>query len=227
MKRMFDVIVSLSALVLISPLFCLLALAVRINMGCPVFFKQTRPGLHGRPFNLLKFRTMFTAYDEDGKLLPGQKRLTPLGRFMRGLSLDELPQLFNVLKGDMSLVGPRPLLMEYLRLYSPEQRRRHDVRPGITGWAQINGRNALTWEERFSLDVWYVDHQSIWLDIRILWLTFIKVIRREGITTEEGNLAKHFSGTGKDTAEKMVSPDSVSSGKRERMPNHDKLKQED
>jgi sugar transferase EpsL len=146
---------------------------------------------------------------------------------MRGLSLDELPQLFNVLKGDMSLVGPRPLLMEYLRLYSPEQRRRHDVRPGITGWAQINGRNALTWEERFSLDVWYVDHQSIWLDIRILWLTFIKVIRREGITTEEGNLAKHFSGTGKDTAEKMVFPDSVSTGNRERMPNHDKFKQED
>jgi lipopolysaccharide/colanic/teichoic acid biosynthesis glycosyltransferase len=194
MKRLLDLFVSLIVLVLILPLFALIAAGIRMSMGAPVFFRHTRPGLKGEPFSLLKFRSMVTAYDDRGKMLPGQKRLTPLGRFLRDLSLDELPQLINVLRGDMSLVGPRPLLMEYLDLYSPEQKRRLDVRPGITGWAQVNGRNALTWEERFALDVWYVDHQSLRLDLKILWMTLVKVVRREGVTTEEGNLAAHFAG---------------------------------
>jgi lipopolysaccharide/colanic/teichoic acid biosynthesis glycosyltransferase len=195
MKRLLDLFVSLIVLVLILPLFALIAAGIRMSMGAPVFFCQTRPGLKGEPFSLLKFRSMVTAFDDRGKMLPGQKRLTPLGRFLRNLSLDELPQLVNVLKGDMSLVGPRPLLMEYLDLYTPEQKRRLDVRPGITGWAQVNGRNALTWEERFALDVWYVDHQSIRLDLKILWMTLVKVVRREGVTTRDGNLAAHFAGT--------------------------------
>jgi sugar transferase EpsL len=197
MKRLMDLVFSLMALIVLLPLFGLIAAAIRINMGPGVFFRQLRPGMNGRPFYLLKFRTMFTAYDATGKILPGQKRLTGLGRILRSLSLDELPQLFNVLRGEMSLVGPRPLLMEYLDIYSPEEKRRHDVRPGITGWAQINGRNALTWEERFFLDVWYVDHQSVWLDLKILWLTLVKVLNREGVTTKEGNLAEHFSGSQK------------------------------
>jgi lipopolysaccharide/colanic/teichoic acid biosynthesis glycosyltransferase len=195
MKRMLDLIVSLTALIMILPVFGLIAAAILTSMGAPVFFRQTRPGFKGQPFSLLKFRSMVSAYDARGKMLPGAKRLTPLGRFLRDLSLDELPQLINVLRGDMSLVGPRPLLMEYLDLYSPEQKRRLDVRPGITGWAQVNGRNALTWEERFALDVWYVDHQSLRLDLKILWMTLVKVVRREGVTTEEGNLAAHFAGT--------------------------------
>lgn len=195
MKRMLDLIVSLTALIMILPVFGLIAAAIRMSMGAPVFFRHTRPGLKGEPFSLLKFRSMVTAYDDRGKMLPGQKRLTPLGRFLRDLSLDELPQMINVLRGDMSLVGPRPLLMEYLELYSPEQKRRLDLRPGITGWAQVNGRNSLTWEERFALDVWYVDHQSLLLDLKILWMTLVKVVRREGVTTEEGNLAAHFAGT--------------------------------
>jgi sugar transferase EpsL len=192
---MLDLIVSLTALIMILPVFGLIAAAIRMSMGAPVFFRHTRPGLKGEPFSLLKFRSMVTAYDDRGKMLPGQKRLTPLGRFLRDLSLDELPQMINVLRGDMSLVGPRPLLMEYLELYSPEQKRRLDLRPGITGWAQVNGRNSLTWEERFALDVWYVDHQSLLLDLKILWMTLVKVVRREGVTTEEGNLAAHFAGT--------------------------------
>ncbi len=197
MKRFLDLTLSLVLFILTLPLLGLIALVIRVTMGSPVFFRHIRPGLCGRPFSLLKFRTMLTAYDDHGKLLPGRSRMTPLGRFLRSLSLDELPQLINVLRGDMSLVGPRPLLMEYLDLYSAEQKRRHEVRPGITGWAQVNGRNTLTWEERFSLDVWYVDHRSFGLDLKILWMTVVKVIRREGITTKEGNLAEHFSGSQK------------------------------
>lgn len=187
--------VSSFALILTLPLFGLIAAVIRINMGPPVLFRHLRPGLNGCPFYLLKFRTMVNAFDKNGKLLPGQKRLTSLGRMLRALSLDELPQLINVLKGEMSLIGPRPLLMEYLDLYTPEQKRRLEVKPGVTGWAQVNGRNALSWEERFALDVWYVDHQSIWLDLKIIGLTLVKVIRREGITTKNGNLAEHFSGS--------------------------------
>lgn len=197
MKRLLDLTFSALILLLSLPLFALVALAIRVNMGSPVFFRQLRPGLHGRSFSLFKFRTMSTARDDQGKLLPGQQRLTRLGRCLRSLSLDELPQLINVLLGDMSLVGPRPLLMEYLQLYTPEQGRRHEVKPGITGWAQVNGRNALTWEDKFALDVWYVDHRSVWLDLKILWLTLIKVVRREGILTGEGTLTAHFAGTPK------------------------------
>jgi sugar transferase EpsL len=198
MKRLLDLSVSLSVLLIALPVFGLIAAAIRVNMGAPVFFRHKRPGLNERPFYLLKFRTMSTARDESGKLLPGDRRLTRLGRLLRSLSLDELPQLINVLRGDMSLVGPRPLLMEYLELYNSEQRRRQEVKPGITGWAQVNGRNALTWEDKFSLDVWYVDHQSFLLDLKILWLTLIKVFRREGILTEEGKLPERFTGTQKD-----------------------------
>jgi lipopolysaccharide/colanic/teichoic acid biosynthesis glycosyltransferase/carbamoylphosphate synthase large subunit len=198
MKRLLDLTVSISALLLALPVFGFVAAAIRMNMGSPVFFRHKRPGLNGRPFFLLKFRTMSTARDESGKLLAGDRRLTRLGRLLRGLSLDELPQLINVLRGDMSLVGPRPLLMEYLELYTPEQKRRQEVKPGITGWAQVNGRNALSWEDKFALDVWYVDHQCFLLDLKILWLTLVKVFTREGILTGEGKLPERFSGTRKD-----------------------------
>lgn len=182
MKRAFDVGVATIALLLLWPLMLACALAIRRDMGRPVLFRQTRPGLQGKPFELLKFRSMRDGTGADGLPLPDAERLTPLGARLRRLSLDELPQLINVLRGDMSLVGPRPLLMEYLPLYSPEQARRHEVRPGITGWAQVNGRNAQSWDERFRLDVWYVDHQSMALDLRILWMTVAKVLRREGIS---------------------------------------------
>lgn len=195
MNRLLDLIVSALLLILILPLLGVVALGILFSMGKPVFFRQMRPGLYGRPFHLLKFRTMSDACDEQGQLLPGQQRLTPLGRRLRSLSLDELPQLINVLRGEMRLVGPRPLLMDYLELYTPEQERRMEVKPGITGWAQVNGRNALTWEEKFTLDVWYVDHQSLGLDLRILWLTLVKVINREGITTQQGTLAQRFTGS--------------------------------
>ena len=181
-KRPFDVIVSVPALVVLSPLFLLVAIAVRVDMGAPVIFRQSRPGRFGRPFTLYKFRTMRDALDASGRPLPDAERLTWLGRTLRAASLDELPELINVLRGDMSLVGPRPLLVEYLPLYSAEQRRRHDVRPGITGWAQVNGRNALTWREKFALDVYYVDHLSFRLDLRILFLTLVRVVQREGIS---------------------------------------------
>jgi len=164
-------------------------------LGSPVFFRQTRPGLHGKPFNLIKFRTMTNTKDHFGRLLPDSKRITKLGRFLRITSLDELPELWNVLKGDMSLVGPRPLLMEYLDKYTPEQARRHEVKPGITGWAQINGRNALSWEERFKMDVWYVDNQNLWLDLKILFLTIWKVLAREGISKPGHATMTKFSGT--------------------------------
>ncbi|MET3376945.1 lipopolysaccharide/colanic/teichoic acid biosynthesis glycosyltransferase [Variovorax boronicumulans] len=193
MKRLFDfVVAALGLLVLALPLLFAIW-QVRRKLGSPVFFRQIRPGLHGRPFQMVKFRTMTDARAPDGHLLPDVERLTAFGRFLRASSLDELPELWNVLKGDMSLVGPRPLLMDYLPLYSPEQLRRHDVRPGITGWAQINGRNALSWEEKFKLDVWYVDNRSMWLDIKILWLTVRKVLVRDGISAAgEATMPRFF-----------------------------------
>ena len=194
MKRMFDLLLSLvSLMVLALPLLALYGL-VRTKLGSPVLFRQIRPGLHGRPFIMVKFRTMTDERSSDGYLLPDAQRLTAFGRFLRASSLDELPELWNVLRGEMSLVGPRPLLMDYLPLYSLEQMRRHEVRPGITGWAQVNGRNALNWNERFKLDVWYVDHQSLWLDLRILWLTISKVIGREGITAQNEVTMPRFTG---------------------------------
>ena len=180
-------------LVLAAPLL-VLALLVGSRLGHPVLFRQRRPGLHGKPFEMVKFRTMTDARGPDGQLLPDAERLTRFGRLLRATSLDELPELWNVLKGDMSLVGPRPLLMEYLPLYSPEQARRHEVRPGITGWAQVNGRNALSWDAKFQLDVWYVEHRSLWLDIRILWLTVRKVLVREGISAAGEATMARFTG---------------------------------
>ncbi len=194
MKRAFDFIAALVALLLLCLPLVLLTLLVRRKLGHPAFFRQVRPGLHGRPFEMVKFRTMTDARGPDGTLLPDAERLTPFGRFLRASSLDELPGLWNVLKGDMSLVGPRPLLMEYLPLYSPEQARRHAVRPGITGWAQVNGRNALGWDDKFKLDVWYVDHRSLWLDIKILWLTVRKVLVRDGISAAGEATMPRFTG---------------------------------
>lgn len=189
----------MSALVFLSPLFLVVALLVRCKIGSPVLFTQMRSGCKGRPFTLYKFRTMNDKRDAKGKLLPDVDRLTSLGRFLRTSSLDELPELWNVLKGDMSLVGPRPLLMQYLERYTPEQARRHEVRPGITGWAQVNGRNAITWEEKFKLDVWYVDNSSLWLDIKIIVMTLWKTLKREGIThpgqATMGEFKGSFSGT--------------------------------
>jgi lipopolysaccharide/colanic/teichoic acid biosynthesis glycosyltransferase len=194
-KRLADIFISCSALVVLSPILGACALAVRRSVGSPVLFRQERPGLHGRPFRMVKFRTMREAIDKQGNPLPDSERLTRVGQFLRATSLDELPELWNVLRGDMSLVGPRPLLMEYLPLYSPEQARRHDVRPGVTGWAQINGRNALSWEEKFALDVWYVDNRSFLLDVKILLLTVKKVIVREGISQEGQATMEKFRGT--------------------------------
>ena len=194
MKRFFDlVLASLALLILCVPLL-FLTWQIRRKLGSPVFFRQVRPGQHGKPFNMLKFRTMTDARGPDSKLLSDSERLTAFGRFLRATSLDELPELWNVLKGDMSLVGPRPLLMEYLPLYSLEQARRHEVCPGITGWAQVNGRNALGWEEKFKLDVWYVDHRSLWLDIKILWLTVRKVLMRDGISADGEATMSKFTG---------------------------------
>lgn len=182
MKRLIDIVASLVLIVLLLPVFLVLILVIYLRMGRPVFFRQDRPGLNGEIFSMIKFRTMSIARDQHGNDLADSDRLTAFGRFLRSSSLDELPELWNVLKGDMSLVGPRPLLVEYLPLYSSEQARRHEVRPGVTGWAQVNGRNAISWEEKFELDVWYVNHQSLWLDIKILWLTVKKVLVREGIS---------------------------------------------
>ncbi|CAG9177224.1 putative sugar transferase EpsL [Cupriavidus laharis] len=195
MKRIFDVVVSSVGLLLLAVPLLILICAVRWELGTPVFFRQVRPGLHGRSFQILKFRTMTGARGADGELLPDPDRLTRFGAFLRSTSLDELPELWNVLKGDMSLVGPRPLLVEYLPLYSPEQARRHDVRPGITGLAQISGRNAISWEEKFRLDVWYVDHVSVWLDIVILWRTVNKVLARDGISAAGEFSAPRFRGS--------------------------------
>lgn len=194
-KRMFDIIASCILLVLFSPVMALTACLIYLTMGSPVLFRQQRPGLYGQPFTLVKFRTMTDARDKTGNLLPDEMRLTRLGAFLRSTSLDELPELFNVLKGEMSLVGPRPLKMEYLSLYTPRQARRHEVLPGITGWAQVNGRNSLSWEEKFELDVWYVDNQSFWLDLKILFLTVVKVLKREGISAEGHVTMPKFTGS--------------------------------
>ena len=195
MKRLFDITAAFAALLLLALPLALLTWQVRRKLGSPAFFRQVRPGMHGQPFEMVKFRTMTDARGADGALLPDADRLTPFGRFLRASSLDELPELWNVLKGDMSLVGPRPLLMEYLPLYSPQQARRHEVRPGITGWAQVNGRNAIGWEDKFTLDVWYVDHRSLWLDFKILWLTVKKVLVREGISADGEATMGRFTGS--------------------------------
>jgi len=195
LKRLFDIVLSAFGLIALAIPLLLLVWQVRRKLGSPVFFKQVRPGVHGKPFEMLKFRTMTDERGVDGALLPDSERLTSFGRFLRATSLDELPELWNVLKGDMSLVGPRPLLMEYLPLYTPEQARRHEVRPGITGWAQVNGRNAISWEEKFALDVWYVDNRTFWLDIKILWLTVKKVLVRDGISAQGEATMPRFTGS--------------------------------
>lgn len=196
LKRAFDILGAAIGLIVFFPILIVISLMSRREMGSPVLFRQKRPGRHGKPFHMIKFRTMRDAFDADGCPLPDAERLTKLGRFLRASSLDELPELWNVLKGDMSLVGPRPLLMEYLPLYSPEQARRHGVRPGVTGWAQVNGRNAISWEKKFALDVWYVDNQSFWLDLKIIWLTLSKVLKREGITAKGEVTMSKFTGNG-------------------------------
>ena len=196
MKRALDVIVAILALIALCVPMVFLAIVIRLRLGSPIFFRQVRPGLHGRPFTMIKFRSMTDERAADGKLLPDAQRQTSLGRFLRATSLDELPELWNVLKGEMSLVGPRPLLMDYMSLYTPEQARRHEVRPGITGWAQINGRNAISWEEKFALDVWYVDHQSLALDVRILWRTVARVLGRKGINADGEATVSRFTGSG-------------------------------
>ncbi len=194
MKRLFDFCASLCGLILLSPIIALVAWKIRKNLGSPVLFRQTRPGLNGKPFEMVKFRTMKDAVDAQGNPLPDSERMTPFGDKLRNSSLDELPELWNVLKGEMSLVGPRPLLMQYLPLYSKEQARRHDVRPGVTGWAQINGRNAISWEDKFKLDVWYVDNSSLLLDIKILFLTVKKVFVKEGISADGHVTIEPFTG---------------------------------
>jgi sugar transferase EpsL len=197
-KRIFDLVLTVPGLILISPLLAFVGLIVRICLGKPVLFRQLRPGYRAIPFEIYKFRTMSEARDADGNLLPDEVRLTKLGRFLRASSIDELPELFNVLRGEMSLVGPRPLLMQYLERYSPEQARRHEVLPGITGWAQIGGRNVIAWDEKFERDVWYVDHWSLRLDVKILHLNFWKVIKREGISQPGHATAEEFMGDQED-----------------------------
>ena len=195
MKRLLDIIISLSALVLLAPLYVVISCKVKKNLGSPILFKQTRPGLHAQPFDMIKFRTMKDGIDSAGNPLPDSERLTDFGKALRNSSLDELPELWNVVKGDMSLVGPRPLLMEYLPLYSKEQARRHDVRPGITGYAQVNGRNAIGWDKKFELDTWYVDNQSLWLDIKILLKTVKKVVIKDGISADGEATMSKFTGS--------------------------------
>lgn len=197
-KRVFDLVISLSALLLLMPIIIVVSLLIRFKLGSPILFTQDRPGLNGQIFKMLKFRTMLDAKDMQGNLLPDDVRMTKFGAFLRSTSLDELPGLFNVLKGDMSLVGPRPLLVQYLSLYSPEQARRHNVRPGITGWAQVNGRNAISWEQKFKLDAWYVDNQSFLLDFKILLLTVKKVFVREGISADGHVTIEPFKGSNND-----------------------------
>lgn len=193
-KRLFDIIASGLGLLLLAPVVMVIAILIRRKLGSPVFFRQTRPGKDGKPFQMVKFRTMLDATDKHGNPLPDDQRMTPFGAFLRSTSLDELPELWNVLKGEMSLVGPRPLLMEYLPLYTKEQYRRHEVRPGVTGWAQINGRNAISWEDKFKLDVRYVDNQSFWLDLKILFLTVKKVLVRDGISGDGEATMSKFTG---------------------------------
>jgi sugar transferase EpsL len=193
-KRLFDLTFALIALVILSPIIFATAILVCIFLGTPILFKQERPGYKGRPFNIYKFRSMTNRITRDGSLLPDAERLTRFGRLLRSLSLDELPELFNIVRGDMSFVGPRPLLMEYLPLYSPKQARRHDVVPGLTGWAQVNGRNAIDWPARLAMDTWYVDHWSFWLDIKIIFLTAWKVVSREGVNQEGQSTVEYFKG---------------------------------
>ena len=195
-KRFFDFIISFFGIIILAPLLLVLIFLVLIFHGTPILFKQERPGYKGDPFFIYKFRTMNNRRARDGRLLPDGERITRFGRFLRATSLDELPELFNILRGEMSLVGPRPLLMQYLPLYNAEEMRRHNMRPGITGWAQINGRNNISWEEKFALDLWYIDHWSFWLDIKILWLTFAKVFKREGVTMDGEATTTFFEGNG-------------------------------
>ncbi|MBB5712773.1 sugar transferase [Sphingomonas xinjiangensis] len=195
MPRALEIVLVALVLPIVAPILLLLMVLVYFDLGRPIFFRQPRPGLHGKVFELLKFRTMTNARDADGVSLPDAQRLTRVGKVLRSLSLDELPSFWNLVRGDIRLVGPRPLLVSYLPLYSPEQARRHDVPPGITGWAQVNGRNALNWEEKFALDVWYVDNRSLWLDLKILWLTVRKVLAREGISAEGEATMSRFTGT--------------------------------
>ncbi|MCW8423742.1 sugar transferase [Legionella anisa] len=194
LKRIFDIVLASILLLILLPLICLIALLIRVFLGTPIFFRQQRPGLHGKIFQLIKFRTLQNLTDNKGEILPDACRITPFGKFLRATSLDELPELWNVIKGDMSLVGPRPLLIEYLSLYNERQKRRHEVKPGITGLTQIKGRNALAWEEKFELDIWYVTHHSLWLDIKILLLTIKKVLTQEGITSAAAVTADKFTG---------------------------------
>lgn len=196
-KRFFDIVASVAGLIVLSPVIVIVAYLIRKRLGSPILFRQVRPGLGGKPFEMVKFRTMRDAFDANGNPLPDSERMTDFGRFLRSSSLDELPELWNVIKGDMSLVGPRPLLMEYLPLYDEVQFRRHDARPGVTGWAQINGRNALSWEEKFKLDIWYVDHPSLWLDMKIIVLTIKKVLIRDGISAEGEVTMTKFTGSKK------------------------------
>lgn len=196
-KRALDILGATIGLIVFSPILLVVALMINREMGLPVLFRQTRPGREGKPFQMIKFRTMLDTIDAEGRPLPDAERLTKLGHFLRSSSLDELPELWNVLKGDMSLVGPRPLLMEYLPLYSPKQARRHEVRPGVTGWAQVNGRNAISWREKFELDVWYVENRSLWLDIKIICMTIRKVVKHEGISAVGDATMPKFSGSSK------------------------------
>jgi len=201
LKRIIDITAAGAGLLLLSPVILVVAIQIRRKLGSPIFFRQARPGKDGKPFQMVKFRTMLDALDKQGNPLPDDQRMTPFGAFLRSTSLDELPELWNVLKGEMSLVGPRPLLMEYLPLYSKEQYRRHEVRPGVTGWAQVNGRNAISWEDKFKLDVWYVDNQSFWLDLKILFLTVKKVLVRDGISGEGEATMFKFTGNNNQSGE--------------------------
>ncbi len=195
LKSLFDKTLALFLIILFSPIYIVVSLLIFLKMGSPILFRQKRPGYKEKIFGIYKFRTMTNDTDKNGNLLPDDKRLVGIGKFIRSTSLDELPQLFNVLKGDMSFVGPRPLLEEYLPLYNEKQKRRHDVKPGITGWAQVNGRNAISWEQKFDYDVWYVDNQSFWLDIKILWLTFLKVVKRSDISSSTSSTMEKFTGS--------------------------------
>ena len=197
LKNLFDKTLALFLIILFSPIYIVVSLLIFFKMGSPILFRQKRPGYKEKIFGIYKFRTMTNEKDEFGNLLPDDKRLVGIGKFIRSTSLDELPQLFNVLKGEMSFVGPRPLLEEYLPLYNEKQKRRHDVKPGITGWAQVNGRNAISWEQKFDYDVWYVDNQSFWLDIKILWLTFLKVVKRSDISSSTSSTMEKFTGSKK------------------------------
>ena len=195
LKNLFDKSLALFLIILFSPIYIVVSLLIFFKMGSPILFRQKRPGYKEKIFGIYKFRTMTNEKDANGNLLPDDKRLVGIGKFIRSTSLDELPQLFNVLKGEMSFVGPRPLLIEYLPLYNQKQKRRHDVKPGITGWAQVNGRNAISWEQKFDYDVWYVDNQSFWLDIKILWLTFLKVVKRSDISSSTSSTMEKFTGS--------------------------------